>query len=75
MLDGVVADVVARYPRATQVECWGVISDVLRERTDDMFSGDLFHPSPEGHEVFVREVIPAFERAIALAAFPEAAAS
>ncbi len=68
MFDDVIGDVVARYPRAARIECWGTVSDTLRSRTQEMFSGDLFHPSATGHRVFVEAVIPAFEEALLLRA-------
>ncbi len=59
-----VARVVGRYPRAVLIETWESISHALRHRNDEMFADDLFHPSSAGHEVFMTEIMPAFERAV-----------
>lgn len=59
-----VARVVARYPRAVLIETWESIAHALRHRNEEMFAGDLFHPSSAGHEVFMTEIMPAFEEAV-----------
>ncbi len=59
-----VAKVVARYPRAVLIETWASISHALRHRNAEMFAADLFHPSSAGHEVFMTEIMPAFEEAL-----------
>ncbi len=59
-----VAAVVDRYPRSVLIETWASIAHALRHRNDEMFAGDLFHPSSAGHEVFMTEIMPAFEEAV-----------
>ncbi len=56
--------VVTRYPRAVLIETWAGIAHALRHRNEEMFAADLFHPSSAGHEVFMTEIMPAFEEAV-----------
>lgn len=65
LLDDAINRVAREFPRATVVPS-DPISEEFRRGGLEMFSGDQFHSSEAGQTAFVREVIPAFERALAI---------
>jgi lysophospholipase L1-like esterase len=65
LLDDAINRVAADYDKASVVPS-EPISAEFREGGLEMFSGDLFHSSEAGQAAFVRQVIPTFERALAI---------
>ena len=65
LLDDAITRVAGDFERATVVPS-EPISEEFRRGGLEMFSGDQFHSSEAGQAAFYREVIPAFERAVAI---------
>ncbi|GMQ92967.1 MAG: hypothetical protein BMS9Abin12_0444 [Acidimicrobiia bacterium] len=61
-IDRAVARVAARYPRTVKSNAWDVMATFAQ--SPELFAGDLFHASAEGHLAFARVGAPMADRLI-----------
>ncbi len=61
-IDRAIARVSARYPRTVKSNAWDVMATFAD--SPELFAGDLFHASAEGHLAFARVGAPMVDRLV-----------
>ncbi|MDH3731826.1 MAG: GDSL-type esterase/lipase family protein [Acidimicrobiia bacterium] len=60
-IDDAAARVAEQFDRAAKTENWGRMSSAFASGDLDLWAGDQFHASGQGHAIFAEEALPAIE--------------
>lgn len=66
--DDAAARVAEQFDRAAKTENWGRMSSAFASGDLDLWAGDHFHASGQGHAIFAEEALPAVEELLPYAA-------